>query len=81
MDRFIIIGRSSCHFCIHAVDYCIAKRAKYIFLDYSESSHILEEYKEFYGQKTVPIILSNNISSGLVKVIGGYTDLLECELL
>ncbi len=76
-DRYIIIGRSSCPFCIQAADYCSANQAEYIFLDYIENLEILEEYKEFYCHKTVPIILSNNIKTGLVRIIGGYTDLLE----
>tara|TARA_R100001510_G_C7655530_1_gene214750 strand:+ start:3361 stop:3615 length:255 start_codon:yes stop_codon:yes gene_type:complete len=75
--RYIIIGRSTCRFCIHAVDFCQASKIEYIFLDYSENLEILEEKKLFYNQKTVPIILSNSLDTGLTKRVGGYTDLLE----
>lgn len=76
-DRFIIIGRTTCPFCSHAVDYCRAKDAKFIFLNYAENPGALEEYKQFHDQTTVPIILANNLETGLVKKVGGYSDLLE----
>lgn len=76
-EQFIIIGRSTCRFCAMAQDFLSAKLIKYQFLDYNSSRAILEEYKEFYKQETVPIILSNNTNSGLVKKVGGYTDLVD----
>ena len=76
-NRFIIIGRSTCPFCVKAVDYCKAKQSEYIFLDYSDKEESLDEYKDFYSQKTVPIILSNNLQTGYTKLLGGYTDLLD----
>lgn len=76
-ERFIIIGRSTCHFCTMAEDLLRASRKEVVFLDYAPRTSILEDYKAFYGQKTVPIILSNNLDTGLVKKVGGYTDLLE----
>jgi hypothetical protein len=48
-----------------------------IFLDYDKKREILEDYKRFHNQETVPIILSNNLNSGYTQKIGGYTDLLE----
>ena len=76
-DRIIIIGRSTCPFCVKALSYCVQKNIERIYLDYAGTPEILEEYKEFYKQETVPIILSNNINSGLVKKVGGYTDLVD----
>jgi len=76
-ERFIIFGRSSCSFCIQAADYCSAKGVDYCFADYASRPEILEDYKLFYNQKTVPIILANDKSTGLVKKVGGYTDLLD----
>lgn len=46
-------------------------------LDYAGREEILEDYKQFYNQKTVPIILANNIETGYTKKVGGYTDLLD----
>jgi glutaredoxin len=76
-DRFFIVGRLSCPFCVKAIDYCKAKRAEYIFFNYTEATEILEEYKTFHQQPTVPIILANNLETGYTKKVGGYSDLLE----
>ena len=76
-NKYIIIGRSTCHFCALAVDLCKAKKIKHTFLDYVENLDILEDYKSSHQQETVPIILSNNLETGIVHKIGGYTDLLE----
>lgn len=75
--RFIVIGRSTCPFCTMAEDLLKASHLQCVFLDYSERTHILEDYKEFHNQDTVPIILSNDLDSGLTTRIGGYTELLE----
>lgn len=76
-DRFIIIGRTSCPFCVKAIDYCVEKQKDYIFLNYVDNLNILEEYKFFHSHPTVPIILANNIDTGYTIKIGGYSDLLE----
>lgn len=76
-EKFIIIGRSTCPFCVKAVEYCKAKNVEHKFLDYVRNTNILEEYKQFHKHPTVPIILSNHLKTGIVKKIGGYSDLLE----
>lgn len=76
-ERFIIIGRSSCPFCVKAVEYCNAKQAESKFLDYHQKPEMLQEYKEFHDHPTVPIILANNLETGYTKKVGGYSDLLE----
>ena len=75
-DKFIIIGRSTCPFCVRAVDYCAAKGAEYKFLDYAKNPVALQEYKQFHQHPTVPIILANNLETGYTKKVGGYSDLL-----
>lgn len=60
-----------------AEDFLSCKGEESIFLDYEKSQHILEDYKEYHKQKTVPIIMSNDLETGLVKKVGGYTDLLD----
>ena len=47
---------------------------------YPERPDIIEDYKEFYTQDTVPIILKNDIESGETQKVGGYTDLLNLWL-
>ena len=78
MDKkFIIFGRSTCPFCAMAEDLLLCHSIPFTFLDYSTQPKILEDYKEFYKQKTVPIILSNNLVTGKTYKVGGYTDLLD----
>ena len=62
---------------MRAIDYCSAKEVEYFFADYKLVPAILEEYKEFHDQATVPIILANNLETGYTKKIGGYSELLE----
>ena len=76
-ERFIIIGRSSCPFCTMAIDFLNCNDIQSIFLDYENDRKILEDYKSFHSQATVPIILSNNLDTGYTRKIGGYTNLLE----
>ena len=59
------------------VDFCKANKREHIFLDYNEKREILEDYKQFHGQKTVPIVLANNLETGYTHIVGGYTDLLD----
>ena len=75
--RYILIGRSTCPFCTMAEDFLEANQVQTVFLDYSDRPSILEDYKDFHNHSTVPIILENDLSTGLVKFIGGYSDLLE----
>ena len=78
-NKFIIIGRSTCRFCILAEEFLIASKKQFQFLDYASKPEILEDYKDFHGQKTVPIILVSNLETGETHRIGGYTDLLDFE--
>lgn len=75
-NRYIIIGRSTCPFCTHADDFCKSSGLESIFLDYAGREDILEEYKKFHQQSTVPIILQNNLITGEVRKVGGCSDLL-----
>jgi glutaredoxin len=76
-NRFIIIGRSSCPFCLKAIEYCNAKKVKHVFLNYKNKPEILQDYKSFHNHKTVPIILANNLETGYTTMVGGYSQLLE----
>lgn len=76
-DRYIIIGRETCSFCVRAIDLCSASGCEYLFLNYEHHSEILEDYKDFYAHSTVPIILANNVETGYTRKVGGYTDLLD----
>ena len=75
--RFLIYGRSSCEFCCLACDFLSASRVDYQFFDFEEDRPFLEDAKSFYNFETVPIILENNLSTGKISFIGGYSDLLK----
>ena len=60
-----------------AEDLLKASKIETIFLDYASRVQILEDYKTFHKQSTVPIILANDLETGHVEKVGGYTDLLE----
>tara|TARA_R100001510_G_C7469706_1_gene86510 strand:+ start:255 stop:509 length:255 start_codon:yes stop_codon:yes gene_type:complete len=74
-NRYIIIGRSNCPFCCMAADLCKAKKIQHVLLDYVKDEDVLEDYKTFHQQNTVPIILENCLETGHTKKIGGYSDL------
>ena len=71
------MGHASCPYCVFAQDYCHAKELEIVYLDYTKDMEALEDCKKFYKMKTVPIILENEIDTGLTNLVGGYTDLLE----
>ena len=75
--RFFIYGRSNCPFCIMACDLLSASQDNYIFFDHVGDEETLKYLKEFYNHTTFPMVLKNDLSSGVTKFIGGYTDLLE----
>jgi len=75
--RYFVYGRNSCVFCVMACDYLSAQKKEYIFFDHFDDDNFLEELKTFYSSKTVPVILENDLDSGMTKQVGGYTDLLE----
>ena len=67
----------SCPFCMAAKELLEQKEINSIILDYDKDLGILEDYKNFHKQNTVPIILHNDLISGRVTKVGGYTELLE----
>jgi glutaredoxin 1 len=81
MDRYIIYGRSSCGYCTRACDLLESRAVDYVFLNMDEDPIGLKEAKDYYGHETVPVILSNNLSTGLVTLVGGYDDLLRSLVL
>jgi glutaredoxin len=75
MGRYIIYGRSSCGYCARACELLRSRSIEYVFLNMDEDPTGLEEAKSYYGHSTVPIILSNDLATGLTSFVGGYDDL------
>ena len=74
---FLIYGRSSCPYCCKAVDLLSFAGIEHDFFDLEEDREFLEEVKKFYEHKTVPIVLRIDGETGLVKLIGGCSELEE----
>ena len=77
-DYYIVYGRSSCPFCVEAVDLLGSLGIDHDFLDLEEDRNFLHEAKQFYKMKTVPIIVRVDAQHGRAKLIGGCSDLKEC---
>ena len=73
--RYYIWGRSSCDYCIRACEFLYSRNELYDFFDHDGDEPFLEELKGFYEHETVPLIVENDISTGLTKFVGGYDDL------
>ena len=76
MIRYIVYGRSSCPYCVRAVQALEAESKEFFFFD-EEGEAELDYIKKFYASKTVPIIIENNKITGKTSMVGGYTDLRE----
>ena len=74
-SRFIVYGRSSCPWCVRAINFLDILRQESVFLNMEEDREGLEEAKVFYNWKTVPMILENDLNSGKISFIGGYDKL------
>ena len=75
MVRFFVYGRSTCNYCVEAVRVLKNLKIEHLFFDLEQEP--LEEAKQFYNRKTVPIVLKNNKRTGKVTLIGGCSDLKE----
>ncbi len=76
MVRYLVYGRASCPYCAQAIQLLSSLNKEYIFFD-EEDKEELEKIKFFHKHKTVPIILTNDLSTGIVRLVGGFTELKE----
>ena len=74
--RYILFIKEDCPFCIKAVDALEQKELPHSIVAFEEGQDsILNEIKEAYDWKTVPMIFYRNVDH--IEFIGGYTDLVE----
>jgi glutaredoxin len=76
-NRYIIYGRSTCSYCVKAVDLLESRGEESIFFDFFDDPDALTDAKRFYKMDTVPIIIQNNKIFGKTTLIGGYSELTE----
>ena len=72
---YIVYGRSSCPYCIEAVNLLDFAGIEREFFDLENDRDFIQELKDFHSMQTVPIILKIDGESGRVKLIGGCDDL------
>ncbi len=74
--RYILFIKKECPFCVKAIQFLEEKKIEYSLVNFNhEQESILQEVKNAYNWKTVPMIFSRD--NDLVKLIGGYTDLIK----
>ena len=74
--RYVLYGRYSCPYCVEASDLLGSLGLDCQFIDIEKDPEFLQELKEFYQHKTVPMIIRID-EAGVVKFIGGYDNLKE----
>lgn len=65
----VVIGRSNCPFCEKAVSLLFHKNISYLYLSVNEVPDILQDIKNEYKHKTVPMVFINK------EFVGGFDDL------
>ena len=76
-DVFMVYGASWCPFCAKANLLLEELGHKSYFFDAAEDEEYLSEIKNFFQSSTVPVISRISSTTGVCKVIGGYSDLRE----
>ncbi len=72
--RYILFIKEECPFCVKAKDLLDERGLDYKLVNFSgQQQSILQEMKDAYDWKTVPMIFSR--SGNKINFIGGFTDL------
>ena len=72
---YTIYGLKWCIFCLRAINFMQEKGLEFHYYPMDNQEDILNQIKEDYNHKTVPIII-NNINGEEV-LVGGYDDLVK----
>ena len=74
--RYIIFMKDDCPYCVDAIELLKSKGLSYNSIVFNkDQDNILSEVKDAYHWQTVPIVVSRDADN--IKLIGGYTDLVE----
>lgn len=76
-NRYFVYGTSSCPFCILALEKLSSMNLENIFFNLEHDPAYMKEVKEFYDHGTVPIVLQNDLTTGMTSFVGGSDDLME----
>jgi glutaredoxin 3 len=69
MSKIKIYSKDPCPYCVNAKRLLDNKGLSYDLIDMTDNLDELNQIKDQWGWKTVPIIIIND------KLVGGYTDL------
>jgi glutaredoxin 3 len=75
--RYILLIKDECPYCQKAISFLEDKGIEYSKVSFEEEHQqimILNEFKEAYGQSTVPMIFSRDGDE--IRLVGGCDDLL-----
>ena len=74
-DRYLVFGLKSCPYCKIAVDMLESLGYDYEYFSLDENPEYLSELKEFYGHRTVPMVLRFGALDSVARCVGGCDDL------
>ena len=72
---YTIYGLRWCIFCLRAINFMQEKGLEFHYYPMDNQEEILNQIKESYNHKTVPLITVN--IDGNERLIGGYDDLVK----
>lgn len=73
--RYVVFAKETCPYCVKAIELLEDKEQNFKIVNFEQDqTNILEDIKEAYQWKTVPMIFKVSDDT-TIKFIGGYTDL------
>lgn len=73
--RYVVFAKETCPYCVKAIELLEDKEQNFKIVNFEQDqTNILEDIKEAYQWKTVPMIFKVS-DDKTIKFIGGYTDL------
>ena len=76
IEKYMIYGAEWCGYCKTAVSLASSTGKEVIYIDLTDDEKYINEVKEFYNTRTIPLIMAIS-TTGLVKRVGGCSDLKE----
>ena len=75
--KYVMYIKKTCPFCVKAQRFLQEQKKDFKIVDFEENDNVLQNIKEAYNWSTVPMIFELEDQEHNIKLIGGYTDLLE----
>lgn len=72
--EYVLYIKDSCPFCVEAKALLESKNIKFRSVSFDKRPKVLQEMKEIYNWKTVPMVFCQ-VNTKTYRMIGGFTDL------